>query len=159
MQLKSIWVSLALALSVTACSVNLNINDTQLLGDYVSEEEQILSVLTTQQAAWNTGDIDGFMEGYWVSPDLRFASGGSVTSGWQATLDRYKTNYSDRSLMGSLSFDELEVALLSDDAAVVHGAWALQRADDRPSGLFTLVFRKFSDEWKIVSDTTTSAGG
>ena len=59
--------------------------------------------------------------------------------------------------MGELTFDGLEVNMLSDDAAVVHGAWALQRENDRPSGLFTLVFQELDGEWKIVSDTTTSA--
>ena len=127
MQLKSIWGSLALVACVSACSINVNVNDTQLIGETVSEEDQILSVLSTQQDAWNSGDIDGFMSGYWVSPELRFASGGSVTYGWQATLDRYKTNYSDRALMGTLSFDALEVELLSDDAAIVHGAWPVER--------------------------------
>ena len=97
------------------------------------------------------------MQGYWVSDDLRFASGGTVTRGWQATSDRYHSNYSDRTLMGELTFDGLEVNMLSDDAAVVHGAWALQRENDRPSGLFTLVFQELDGEWKIVSDTTTSA--
>ena len=157
MQLNRIWASLALVACVSACSVNVNVNDTQLIGTSVSEEDEILSVLSAQQAAWNSGDIDGFMSGYWESPELRFASGGSVTYGWQETLDRYKTNYSDRALMGSLSFDALEVELLSDDAAVVHGAWALERDADRPSGLFTLVFRDVSGDWKIISDTTTSA--
>lgn len=157
MQLRLILLASVLAMTSPACTTNPNVDDPRLSVESASEEDQILGVLADQQAAWNAGDIDGFMRGYWPSPDLRFASGGSVTKGWQETRDRYKTNYSDRSLMGSLSFDELYVTVLSDDAAIVHGAWALQRADDQPSGLFTLVFRKFDGTWKIVSDTTTSA--
>ncbi|MEL6724122.1 MAG: nuclear transport factor 2 family protein [Pseudomonadota bacterium] len=157
MQLRLIVLGCALAIASSACTTNPNSEATPLTEQYASEQDRILGVLASQQAAWNAGNIDGFMEGYWPSPDLRFGSGGSVTKGWQDTRDRYKTNYSDRSLMGSLSFDELYVTVLSDDAAVVHGAWALERATDQPSGLFTLVFRKFDGEWKIVSDTTTSA--
>lgn len=156
MLLRSFVIGLCLV-AASACAVNVNVNDTQLIGSTETEEDRILQVLMTQQEAWNAGDIDGFMQGYWVSPDLRFASGGTITKGWQATRDRYHTNYSDRSLMGELTFGEFDVVLLGSDAAVLHGAWALQREADRPSGLFTLIFRNIDDEWKIVSDTTTSA--
>lgn len=117
----------------------------------------IQSVLTAQQTAWNLGDINAFMEGYWKHEALRFASGGSVTNGWQATIDRYKARYTDRAAMGMLEFSGLDIQVLSQDSAVVHGRWALARADDRPSGLFTLIFRDFGSGWVIVSDTTTSA--
>ncbi|MEL6859763.1 MAG: DUF4440 domain-containing protein [Pseudomonadota bacterium] len=157
MQLKPALLGFALLLAAPACTVNLQVNDQQFLGSDVSEEDRILTVLSTQQAAWNDGDIDGFMQGYWVSPELRFASGGTVTYGWQATRDRYHQNYADRSIMGQLEFSNLEVDLLDDDAAIVHGAWALERAEDRPSGLFTLVLKDLEGGWKIVSDTTTSA--
>ena len=157
MQYKSVLFGLALFGLLPGCTVNLNVNDTQLLGSERSERDSITNVLMAQQDAWNAGDIDAFMAGYWQSPDLRFASGGSVTRGWQATRDRYHARYSDRSIMGMLSFDQLEVVELSDDAAIVHGAWLLTRENDAPSGLFTLVFRKIDGAWLIVSDTTTSA--
>lgn len=157
MQSKTLLAIALLACALPACAVNVNVNDTQLMGSAETDEDRILSVLTLQQAAWNAGDIDTFMDGYWPSPELRFASGGSVTTGWQETRDRYHANYSDRSLMGTLSFSDLEVDMLSADAAIVHGAWALVRSKDKPSGLFTLVFRDLDGGWKIVSDTTTSA--
>ncbi len=157
MQLKTYMLAIVMACALPACAVNVNVNDTQLIGSSETDEDRILDVLATQQAAWNAGDIDLFMAGYWRSPELRFASGGSVTKGWQETRDRYHANYSDRALMGELSFSDLEVNLLSSDAAIVHGAWALERDADRPSGLFTLVFRDLDGGWKIVSDTTTSA--
>ncbi len=122
------------------------------------EEISIRAILTAQAASWNRGDIDGFMQGYWQDEALRFASGGTVTRGWQATSDRYHARYSDKASMGQLSFRELEVEQLSKTAALVHGAWELQRDNDAPSGLFTLLFRKIDGEWMIVSDTTTSAG-
>ena len=157
MQFRAFFISLCVISTLPACTVNLNVNDTQLLGSEITDEDRIQTVLLTQQDAWNNGDIDGFMQGYWQSPELRFASGGNVTRGWQATSDRYHANYSDRRLMGALSFSDIEIVMLSDDAAVVHGGWALRRESDRPSGLFTLVFRQMNGDWKIISDTTTSA--
>lgn len=122
-------------------------------------EIQILAVLDAQKAAWNRGDIDTFMEGYWKSEELRFASGGTVLYGWQATLDRYNRTYSSRDAMGMLDFSDLEVSVTSESAAIVHGRWALERISDQPNGLFTLAFQKFGDDWLIISDTTTSADG
>jgi ketosteroid isomerase-like protein len=118
---------------------------------------EIKAVMANQSTAWNAGDIDGFMEGYWRSADLRFASGGTVTRGWQQTNDRYHARYDSADAMGKLSFTQLEVGLLSGDAAIVHGRWLLTRKADAPSGLFTLVFRRINGAWVIVSDTTTSA--
>ncbi|MEO1475781.1 MAG: nuclear transport factor 2 family protein [Pseudomonadota bacterium] len=121
-----------------------------------ADEVEIRAILLAQAESWNRGDIDAFMEGYWRSADLRFASGDTVVKGWQSTLMRYRERYPDGAAMGELSFRELEVELLSEDAAIVYGAWQLQRQEDAPGGLFTLVFRDFGDGWVIVSDTTTS---
>jgi len=117
----------------------------------------IVTVIDDQQSAWNSGDIETFMEGYHRSQNLRFASGGKINTGWQATLDGYLTRYPDRATMGELAFTDLEVELLDDDDALVFGRWALERETDRPNGLFTLHFRKIDDEWLIVSDHTSSA--
>lgn len=159
MQYRVFLIASAMACLLPGCAVNLNINDHQLLGEAHSEEDEIRAVVDQQQTAWNAGDIDGFMQGYWQSPELRFASGGTVTTGWQATRDRYHQRYSDRALMGTLAFENLEVDQISDDAAIVHGQWALERVSDRPWGLFTLIFKRMDGDWKIVSDTTTSADG
>lgn len=120
-----------------------------------SSESAIKAVLADQQEAWNRGDIVAFMDGYWRSDSLRFASGGDVWHGWQATLDRYHTTYPDRAAMGNLTFTVYSVDLLSDDYAFVFGRYTLERENDRPTGLFTLLFRHFADGWKIVSDHTS----
>ena len=124
-----------------------------------SEATQIRAVLAGQAAAWNRGDIDGFMQGYWNSEQLRFASGDSVTYGWAAANQRYHAHYPDRAAMGALEFSDLDVELLAPDAAIVFGRWALQREHDHPHGLFTLVLRKTADGWKISRDHTSAAGG
>ncbi|GAC1631675.1 MAG: nuclear transport factor 2 family protein [Nevskia sp.] len=121
------------------------------------DEAAIRAVLAQQAAAWNRGDIDGFMSGYWNDEGLRFASGDTVTTGWQATLDRYRKRYGDRAAMGRLSFGELAVEPLSEDAALVFGRWSLQRDADRPHGLFTLLLRKTADGWKVTRDHTSAA--
>jgi uncharacterized protein (TIGR02246 family) len=110
------------------------------------------AVMDAQVQAWNKGDLEGFMQGYWKSEQMTFVSGDSVARGWQAALDRYKRNYDSRAKMGVLSFSGLEINVLSKDAAVVLGSWSLQREADNPKGKFTLIFRKFKDGWRIVHD-------
>ncbi len=116
---------------------------------------EIRRVMDAQTAAWNAGDIDGFMRGYWNSPELVFVSSANITRGWQPTADRYKKNYDSRAKMGTLMFSDLEIKVLSKDSAVVLGSWALAREKDNPKGKFTLIFRKFKDGWKIVHDHTS----
>jgi beta-aspartyl-peptidase (threonine type) len=118
-------------------------------------ETAIREVMNEQVAAWNRGDIDGFMAGYWHSPRLTFVSGTNVTRGWQETLDRYKKGYDTRAKMGTLTFSELEITVLSKDAAVVLGSWSLAREKDNPHGKFTLIFRKFKEGWRVVMDHTS----
>lgn len=115
----------------------------------------IQKVMDDQAAAWNNGDIDDFMAGYWKSEKLLFISGDNVTRGWQPTLDRYKKSYDTRSKMGGLKFSELEFTILSKTAAVVLGSWQLTREKDAPKGKFTLTFRKFNNGWRIVMDHTS----
>ncbi|MFM9904117.1 MAG: YybH family protein [Pyrinomonadaceae bacterium] len=116
---------------------------------------EIKMVIEAQCAAWNRGDIDGFMAGYWKSEKLTFLSGTEVTRGWQPTLDRYKKSYDSRAKMGTLTFSDLEFNILSKDAAVVLGSWSLAREKDNPKGKFTLTFRKFKEGWRIVMDHTS----
>jgi ketosteroid isomerase-like protein len=122
-----------------------------------SPQSEISAVLKMQQDAWNRGDIDTFMNGYSRSEDTVFVSGDEVTRGWQKVLDRYKTKYSDRAKMGTLTFSNLEITPLSNDSAVVLGSWELKRASDNPHGRFTLIFRRFPEGWKIVHDHTSAA--
>ncbi|MEM7661768.1 MAG: nuclear transport factor 2 family protein [Pseudomonadota bacterium] len=149
--------ALLVASFLVACTTTTSfLNSSGSTIRFEEDEIEIRAVLAAQAASWNRGDIDAFMEGYWRSADLRFGSGDTVVKGWQSTLMRYQNRYPDGAAMGELSFRELDVELLSDDAAVVHGAWQLQREEDTPGGLFTLIFRDFGDGWVIVSDTTTS---
>ena len=122
-----------------------------------SSVAEIQSVLTAQQAAWNRGDIDAFMNGYGRSASTVFVSGDEVSRGWQTVRDRYRVKYSDRTKMGTLSFSEIEVTMLSPDAAVVLGRWRLKRTNDEPHGRFTLIFKRLAEGWRIVHDHTSAA--
>jgi ketosteroid isomerase-like protein len=115
----------------------------------------IRKVMDDQATAWNRGDIDGFMRGYWNSDKLVFVSGANVTRGWQPTVDRYKRTYDSRAKMGTLTFSDLEITVLSNDAAVVLGSWSLARENDNPHGKFTLTFRRFKEGWRIIMDHTS----
>ncbi len=124
---------------------------------HAADEATIRAVLQQQVEAWNQGNIDAFMDGYARTDSLRFASGGVVQTGWQATLDRYHRTYPDRAAMGTLTFDLRAVRVLSAQWAVVFGGYQLERAEDRPSGLFTLLFEKRPEGWRIVHDHTSSS--
>ncbi len=120
-------------------------------------EAAVRALLEAQVAAWNRGDIEGFMRGYEQSADTIFISGDTVTRGWQTVLDRYKKGYTTRAQMGALAFSELEITPLSKDTAVVIGRWQLKRASDTPHGRFTLIFRRTRAGWRIIHDHTSSA--
>jgi ketosteroid isomerase-like protein len=118
---------------------------------------EIQSVLRAQQDAWNRGDIDGFMNGYARSVSTVFISEDTIRRGWETVRKRYWEKYSDRAKMGTLTFSDLEISLLSPDAAVVLGRWRLERAKDRPHGRFTLIFKRLPEGWRIVHDHTSAA--
>ncbi len=119
----------------------------------------IKAVLDKQEADWNRGDLDGFLEGYWHAPGVVFLSGGERNDGFDAMRDRYRKRYqAEGKAMGRLAFSEVEIQSLSGDAALVRGRWRLTLPDGKkPGGLFTLIFRKFADGWKIVHDHTSVA--
>lgn len=117
----------------------------------------IRAVLDAQSAAWNRGDVEGYMDGYQRSSNTVLVSGDTVTRGWQTVTDRYKRNYNSREKMGTLTFTELEFELMGNDTAIVLGRWHLKRAGDEPHGRFTLIFKRTKQGWRIVHDHTSSA--
>ncbi|GAB5535588.1 MAG: hypothetical protein Rubg2KO_18370 [Rubricoccaceae bacterium] len=119
-------------------------------------EAGIRSTLHAQVEAWNAGSVRGFMEGYVRSDSLTFLSGGSVRRGWEEALYAYLRDYPDASAMGTLVFEEVTIRPLSPTRALVWGRWRLQRADDAPSGLFTLLFAETPEGWRVMHDHTSS---
>ncbi len=122
-------------------------------------DTQIRALLQQQVAAWNRHDLEGFMAGYWHSPELTFFSGGTATKGWEPTMQRYQQRYqANGAAMGKLEFSDLDVVQLGPDAAFVTGHWHLTMPDGKqPEGLYTLVLRRFPQGWRIVHDHTSAA--
>lgn len=120
------------------------------------EEQAIRKVLETQVKFWNEGNIEGFMQGYDATDSIRFASGGTVRRGWATVLQQYKKSYPDKKTMGKLTFDNVEIPPLCADKAVVLGKWTVEAERGTSSGLFTLIFHKTPQGWKIIHDHTSS---
>ena len=155
--MRSALIALVLPFAISACAAHPSALVRVTDGMEANEAAAITAMLEAQDEAWNRGDIPAFMDGYWKSPDLRFASGGNIARGWDATLQRYETRYDTPAKMGTLVTSDYEIDILSPDAAIAHGRWMLEVEGDNPSGLYTLVLRKIDGDWVIVSDTTTSA--
>ncbi len=118
----------------------------------------VRAVLDAQVAAWNRGDIEGFMKGYERAEGITFVSGDQITRGWQTVLERYKKNYDSREKMGTLAFTELEFKPISPFYITALGRYQLTRSNgETPHGRFTLIFRRTAQGWRIIHDHTSSA--
>lgn len=128
--------------------------------DVLTDVESIRQLLMDQQADWNAGDVESYMEGYIRSDSLRFASGGTFRFGWKETLERYYSQYPDRASMGTLAFSDLDIDVLSPEWAMTFGSWHLTRGGEYSDigGLFTLILHRNADGWKIMYDHTSQAG-
>ena len=123
-----------------------------------SPDQDVKHVLDDQQTAWNRGDIDSFARGYLDSPDLVFVSGKKISRGYSGMIQRYKADYSSREKMGQLTFSQLEVRILGEKHANVLGHFHLERTaagGGNSDGVFTLLFEKTPDGWKIIQDHTS----
>jgi beta-aspartyl-peptidase (threonine type) len=126
--------------------------------DHEEAIRAVRAVLDRQVADWNKGDLDAFLTGYWNSPKVVFQSGGQRFDGWEAMRDRYRRRYqAEARAMGQLAFSALDVEPLGPEAALARGRWRLAMPDGtKPGGLFTLIFRKLPEGWKIVHDHTSA---
>ena len=115
-------------------------------------EKEILGILERQTQAWNRGDLEAFMVGYWENDSLMYIGKGGVTYGYASTLNSYKKNYGDTARMGKLKFDILHVKSMGPDHYFVVGKWFLTRSAGNVGGHYTLIFKKIKGEWVIISD-------
>ncbi|MBM3285652.1 MAG: nuclear transport factor 2 family protein [Candidatus Aminicenantes bacterium] len=112
---------------------------------------ELLGILDLQKESWNRQDLDGFMAYYWNSEEFTFQSGATRLRGWKALLERYKKSYSGEN-WGELDFSDLEVNVLSADFAYVLGRWKLALKESLREGVFTIIFRRFPEGWRIIHD-------
>ena len=122
------------------------------LAAQTKDKDLILKTLSNQQAAWNKGDIEEYMQGYWQNDSLMFIGKSGITYGWQQTLKNYKKNYPDTTAMGKLDFEFIEIKRLSVSYFFVVGKWHLKRTIGNLDGAFTLLFRKIKNKWVIIRD-------
>lgn len=123
-----------------------------VLSAQTADEALIRKTLSGQEAAWNKGDLEAYMQGYWQNDSLMFIGKGGITYGWQQTLDNYKRKYPDTTAMGTLNFELIEIKHLSVNYFFVTGKWHLKRTIGDIGGAFTLLFRKIKGQWLIVKD-------
>jgi uncharacterized protein (TIGR02246 family) len=133
--------------------------DANQIDDRDSDRQAIRNVLIAQQDAWNRGDVDAFLTGYWHSPELTFSGTSGTSRGWDSVQARYKKNYPDRAAMGHLDFSDLEFRFLGPDSALVLGRWRLKREKENADlgGVFSLVWQRFPEGWRIIHDHTSAS--
>jgi ketosteroid isomerase-like protein len=119
------------------------------------DETAIRNVLQAQEIAWNKGDLEKYMQGYWKNDSVMFIGKSGITYGWQKTLDNYKKGYPNKEAMGKLNFTLLEIKPISAQYYFVVGKWHLQRTIGNLQGIFTLLFKKINGEWVIVADQSS----
>lgn len=116
------------------------------------DEIAIKNLMQTQETAWNNGQLENFMQGYWKTDSLMFIGKSGITYGWQKTLNNYKKGYPDTAVMGKLTFTLIQIKPLAVDYYFIVGKWHLQRSIGNLEGHFTLLFKKINGEWVIVAD-------
>ncbi|MGZ3862822.1 MAG: YybH family protein [Bacteroidia bacterium] len=119
------------------------------------DAEEIGKVMKMQEEAWNEGNAEKFMQGYWNSDSLTFVGKNGVTFGWKQTLANYKKNYPDKETMGKLVFTIIKKEKLGDENFLVIGKWHLTRSKDEVGGHFSLIWKKINGKWVIISDHTS----
>ncbi len=142
---------------VASCFGLLLASATQLRTAEERRNDEVLAVLIAQENAWNEGKLDAFLDGYWRSGELTFASSQGISRGFDAVRERYQKSYPDRQAMGKLDFSQLEVHAVGSDAALVLGHWHLSREKGNIGGVFSLVLMRFQDGWRIIHDHTSVA--
>lgn len=154
--LRSLAIQLiSLCLGTMILAVGVNLPAFAAADRLDADRSSILEVLKNQQSNWNKGDVDAFLEGYWHSPELTFSGTSGIARGWDAVRARYKKNYADRATMGELEFSDLQFRFLGPDAALVLGHWHLTRAKGDIGGVFSLVWQRFPEGWRIIHDHTS----
>lgn len=116
------------------------------------DKTAILSVLKTQEKAWNQYDLEGYMQGYWKSDSLKFYGSSGLTRGWQKTLDNYKKGYPSKEYTGTLKFTLDDITKIEENSYHVMGQYYLARKMGDANGVFLIIFRKIDGEWRIVAD-------
>jgi ketosteroid isomerase-like protein len=150
---------LLISLLFTGCiSIKADVTTTESshsdYSDLNKDEAEIRLVMEAQEIAWNNHDLEGFMQGYWKSEDLKFYGANGLTLGWDQTLENYKRNYPTKAESGSLEFTINDISKIEGNSYWVMGAFYLKREIGDASGPFIIIFKKINGKWKIIADMT-----
>lgn len=115
-------------------------------------EAGIRLVMEAQEIAWNKHDLEGFMEGYWKSDELKFYGSSGLTKGWNQTLENYKKSYPTSAESGTLKFVINDISKIEGDNYWVMGEYHLKRQIGDADGVFMILFKKINGSWKIIAD-------
>ena len=146
---------LGLALVTYNCiSVRADVGDITVVEstDYDTAKSAILKVMKDQEIAWNNGNLEGFMQGYWKSDSLKFYGSNGLTKGWQNTLDNYKRGYPTKAETGTLNFVINDVSKIEGNNYWVMGEYHLKRDVGNADGVFIIIFKMINGKWKIIAD-------
>ena len=119
-----------------------------------AEKQEILAIMKAQEKAWSNNDLEGFMQGYWKSNDLKFYGSNGITFGWDKTLANYKKGYPTKEHSGTLKFKVNDISKINEGAYFVMGEYHLLRTIGNANGVFMIIFKKINNEWKIIADTS-----
>ena len=120
--------------------------------NYEISKKEITTMMMKTAEDWSNGDLEAFMEGYIKSDSLKFVGIGGITYGWEQTLENYKKGYPSKDHTGTLTFNLLEFDQLANDVFLVIGEYHLKRNVGAADGMFSIILKKISDEWKIIAD-------
>ncbi len=116
-------------------------------------------MMDKSQATWNRGDLAAFAADYEDSPDTTFVGKDVTHGGVAAVLARYQSHYPNREAMGTLTYSELAIRVLSPELVLANGKYSLKRTaagGGDATGRFTLVIRKTAKGWKIIHDHSSA---
>ena len=147
--MKVIFITCLVLLSSCEFSSNSS-NDSS----FDNDRTEILKVMDQQEKAWNNSDLEGFMQGYWKSDDLKFYGSNGVTKGWEQTLRNYINRYPSKDQTGELKFTIEAVSNIEKDIYYVMGQYHLKRNVGDAHGTFMIIFKKIEGEWKIIADSS-----
>ncbi|ARV10075.1 DUF4440 domain-containing protein [Winogradskyella sp. PC-19] len=153
--MKKFILAFSLALiSYTCISVRADVGDVTVVEstNYNTAKAAILKVMNNQEIAWNNGDLEGFMQGYWKSDSLKFYGSSGLTKGWQNTLDNYKRGYPTKAETGTLNFVINDISRIENNNFWVMGEYHLKREAGDADGVFIIIFKMINGQWKIVAD-------
>jgi uncharacterized protein (TIGR02246 family) len=121
-------------------------------------EAAIRDIFEAGCAAWNRGDLDGYLRSYWDSDQTLWVSGGSLRRGREAIAAAYKSRFSNPLQMGKLTIADLEIEVLTSTDATAFGRWIPLMEGGPSRGFFTVRLKKVEGTWLFVSDHSSSEG-